>query len=74
MGKSLAKSEKCIRADGNEVTRCDGGDAISTGLIAPAVGNIPYIGWLKMAGWSALLGNQIGSEIGAEVGSVFNDC
>ena len=73
-GKSLAKSEECIRADaGARSQGAMAGTAISTGLIAPAVANIPYIGWLA-AGWSALLGNQIGSEIGAEVGSVFNDC
>ena len=73
-GKSLAKSEECIRADaGARSQGAMAGTAISTGLIAPAVSNIPYIGWLA-AGWSALLGNQIGSEIGAEVGSVFNDC
>ena len=73
-GKHIAKSEECIRADaGARSQGAMAGTAISTGLIAPAVANIPYIGWLA-AGWSALLGNQIGSEIGSEVGSAFNDC
>ena len=49
------------------------GTAISTGVLVPAVMNIPYIGWLA-AGWATLLGQNIGSEIGSEVGSVFNDC
>ena len=49
------------------------GSAITTGLVAPAVINIPYIGWLA-AGWAALLGNKAGETIGSEVGSVFNDC
>ena len=49
------------------------GSAITTGLVAPAVMNIPYIGWLA-AGWAALLGNRAGEAIGSEVGSVFNDC
>ena len=73
-GKHIAKTEECIRADaGARSQGAMAGTAISTGLIAPAVANIPYIGWLA-AGWSALLGNQIGSEIGSEVGSAFNDC
>ena len=49
------------------------GTAISTGVIAPAVMNIPYVGWLA-AGWANLLGQRIGEEAGSKVGSVFNDC
>ena len=41
--------------------------------LAPAVMNIPYIGWLA-AGWATLLGQNVGSTVGSEVGSVFNDC
>ena len=73
-GKSLAKSEECIRADAG--ARCQGamaGTAISAGLVVPAVSGIPYIGWLA-SGWAMLLGNNAGSELGAEIGSVFNDC
>ena len=47
--------------------------ADNTGVIAPAVMNIPYVGWLA-AGWANLLGQRIGEEAGSKVGSVFNDC
>ena len=72
-GKS-AKDVECIVADaGARSQGAMAGTAISTGIIVPAVMNIPYIGWLA-AGWASLLGQNIGSEIGSEVGSVFNDC
>ena len=72
-GKS-AKDVECIVADaGARSQGAMAGTAISTGVIVPAVMNIPYIGWLA-AGWASLLGQNIGSEIGSEVGSVFNDC
>ena len=73
-GKSLAKSEECIRADaGARSQGAMAGTAISAGLIVPAVSSIPYIGWLA-GGWALLLGQQAGSELGSEVGQVFNDC
>jgi len=73
-GKSLAKSEECIRADaGARSQGAMAGTAISAGLIVPAVTSIPYVGWLA-GGWALLLGQKAGSEIGSEVGSVFNDC
>lgn len=73
-GKSLAKSEECIRADaGARSQGAMAGTAISAGLIVPAVTSIPYIGWLA-GGWALLLGQKAGSEIGSEVGQVFNDC
>ena len=72
-GKS-AENVECIVADaGARSQGAMAGTAISTGVIVPAVMNIPYIGWLA-AGWATLLGNQIGETIGSEVGSVFNDC
>ena len=73
-GKSLAKSEECIRADaGARSQGAMAGTAISAGLIVPAVTSIPYIGWLA-GGWALLLGQKAGSELGSEIGSVFNDC
>ena len=73
-GKSLAKSEECIRADaGARSQGAMAGSAIAAGAIVPAVVNIPYIGWL-VGGWALLLGQKAGSEIGSEVGQVFNDC
>ena len=72
-GKS-AKEVECIVADaGARSQGAMAGSAITTGLVAPAVMNIPYIGWLA-AGWAALLGNRAGEAIGSEVGSAFNDC
>ena len=73
-GKSLAKTEECIRADaGARSQGAMAGTAISAGLVVPAVSSIPYIGWLA-GGWALLLGQQAGSEIGSEIGSAFNDC
>ena len=73
-GKSLAKSEECIRADaGARSQGAMAGTAISAGLVVPAVSSIPYVGWLA-GGWALLLGQQAGSEIGSEIGSTFNDC
>jgi|TARA_B100002019_G_scaffold272822_1_gene268368 hypothetical protein len=72
-GKS-AKDIECIVADaGARSQGAMAGSAITTGVVAPAVMGIPYIGWLA-AGWATLLGNQIGETIGSEVGSAFNDC
>jgi len=73
-GKTLAKSEECIRADaGARSQGAMAGSAIAAGAIVPAVVNIPYVGWL-VGGWALLLGQKVGSDVGSEVGSVFNDC
>ena len=73
-GKSLAKSEECIRADaGARSQGAMAGTAISAGVVVPAVASIPYIGWLA-SGWALLLGQKAGETIGSEVGSTFNDC
>ena len=46
-----AESIECIVADaGARSQGAMAGSAITTGLVAPAVINIPYIGWLA-AGW-----------------------
>ena len=72
-GKS-ADDIECIVADaGARSQGAMAGTAISTGVIAPAVMNIPYVGWLA-AGWANLLGQRVGEEAGSKVGSVFNDC
>ena len=72
-GKS-AKDIECIVADaGARSQGAMAGQAISTGLLAPAVMNIPYVGWLA-AGWVNLLGQSAGESVGSQVGSVFNDC
>ena len=72
-GKS-AKDVECIVADaGARSQGAMAGTAISTGVLVPAVMNIPYIGWLA-AGWATLLGKQAGETIGSEIGSAFSDC
>ena len=72
-GKS-AKDVECIVADaGARSQGAMAGTAISTGLLAPAVVNIPYIGWLA-AGWVNLLGQNIGSSAGSLVNSAISDC
>jgi len=73
-GKTLAKSEECIRADaGARSQGAMAGSAIAAGVAVPALVNIPYIGWLA-GGWALLLGQKAGSELGSEIGTVFNDC
>ena len=72
-GKS-AKDVECIVADaGARSQGAMAGSAVATGVLVPAVINIPYIGWLA-AGWAALLGNNIGSEAGSIVNSAISDC
>ena len=72
-GKS-AKDIECIVADaGARSQGAMAGSAVATGVLVPAVVNIPYIGWLA-AGWAALLGNNIGSEAGSMVNSTISDC
>jgi len=72
-GKS-AKDIECIVADaGARSQGAMAGTAISTGLLAPAVMNIPYVGWLA-AGWVNLLGQNVGSAAGSQVNSMISDC
>ena len=73
-GKLTAKDAECLVADaGARSQGAMAGSAVATGVVVPAVMNVPYIGWLA-AGWATLLGNNIGSEVGSQVGGVFNDC
>jgi len=72
-GKS-AKDIECIVADaGARSQGAMAGTAISTGLLAPAVMNVPYVGWLA-AGWVNLLGQNVGSAAGSQVNSLISDC
>ena len=72
-GKS-AKDVECLVADaGARSQGAMAGTAISTGILAPAVMNIPYVGWLA-AGWVNLLGQNIGSAAGSQVNSLISDC
>ena len=72
-GKSASDIE-CIVADaGARSQGAMAGTAISTGLLAPAVMNIPYIGWLA-AGWANLIGQRVGEAAGSQVNSMISDC
>jgi len=72
-GKS-AEDIECIVADaGARSQGAMAGTAISTGLLAPAVINIPYIGWLA-AGWANLIGQRAGEAAGSQVNSMISDC
>jgi len=72
-GKS-AKDIECIVADaGARSQGAMAGSAVASGVLVPAVINIPYVGWLA-AGWAALLGNNIGSSAGSLVNSAISDC
>ena len=72
-GKS-AKDVECSVADaGARSQGAMAGSAVATGVLVPAVINIPYIGWLA-AGWAALLGQNIGSAAGSQVNSMISDC
>ena len=72
-GKS-AKDIECIVADaGARSQGAMAGSAVASGVLVPAVINIPYVGWLA-AGWASLLGNNIGSSAGSLVNSAISDC
>ena len=72
-GKNV-KDVECIVADaGARSQGAMAGSAVASGVLVPAVINIPYIGWLA-AGWAALLGNNIGSSAGSLVNSAISDC
>ena len=72
-GKSAGDVE-CIVADAGERSQgAMAGTAISTGLLATDVMNIPYVGWLA-AGWVNLLGQNIGSAAGSQVNSMISYC
>ena len=72
-GKS-AKEVECLIADaGARSQGAMAGTALASGLAAPALASIPYVGWLA-GGWALLLGQQVGETIGSEVGLAFNDC
>ena len=74
LGKTGGASAECIAADaGARSQGAMAGTAISTGLLAPAVMNIPYVGWLA-AGWVNLLGQNVGSAAGSQVNSMISDC
>ena len=74
LGKSGGVNAECIAADaGARSQGAMAGSAVATGVLAPAVMNIPYVGWLA-AGWATLLGQNIGSAAGSQINSFISDC
>ena len=63
----------CIKTEGaGEST----GRLIGTSIgaqAAPAVSQIPVVGWLA-AGWVAMFGGNKGADVGGEIAKSFNDC
>ena len=73
-GKLTAEQIACIEAAGGG--RSSGalvGGSVATGVLVPAVVNIPYVGWLA-AGWMTLLGTEMGGTVGAEVATTIKGC
>jgi hypothetical protein len=73
-GKLSAEQIACIEAAGGG--RSSGalvGGSVATGVLVPAVVNIPYVGWLA-AGWMTLLGTEMGGTVGAEVATTIKGC
>ena len=73
-GKINAATLECIKAEGGgESAGATVGASVAGGLIAPALVNIPYVGWLA-AGWVTLFGQKQGAQIGAELATIGKDC
>ena len=73
-GKLSAEELACIEAAGGG--RSSGalvGGSVATGVLVPAVVNIPYVGWLA-AGWMTLLGTDVGGTVGAEIATTIKGC
>ena len=76
-GKKTALSKKtieCIEAAGSgRGTGKIVGSSIAAGTVAPAVANIPFIGWVA-AGFATMFGGDKGGDIGAELATDYADC
>ena len=71
-GKATAQQVECIEAvGGGKQTGRVVGTSIGTAA-APAVVNIPFVGWLA-AGWIAMFGGNQGAEIGGNMASELAD-
>jgi len=69
--KEYRKSEACIKAIGSaEGTGRIVGTSVGASA-APALTNIPYIGWVA-AGWVAMFGGNQGAEIGGNMAQDLN--
>ena len=74
VGKLTAKKIECIKAEGGgESTGAMVGASVASGVLAPAVVGIPYIGWLA-AGWATMLGQKQGAALGGSIATMMSDC
>ena len=73
-GKSIAKTEACIKAVGGGE---QSGRLVGTSVgaaAAPALSGIPFVGWLA-SGWVAMFGGNQGAEIGGNMAKgLSKDC
>ena len=70
-GDAVARSEACIKAIGSaEGTGRLVGTSIGASA-APALSNIPFIGWVA-AGWVAMFGGNQGADIGGNMAEDLN--
>ena len=73
-GKLTAKKLECIKAEGGgESTGAMVGASVASGVIAPALTGIPYIGWLA-AGWATMFGQKQGAQIGGDIATMIANC
>ncbi len=72
-GKLTAQDIACIEAagGGRSSGAIVGGSAAAAA--APSLIAIPYVGWLA-AGWTTLLGTQVGGNLGAGAASIIKGC
>lgn len=68
------KTIACIEASGSgRGTGTIVGSSIAAGTVAPALANIPFIGWVA-AGFATMFGADKGGDIGAELATTYADC
>lgn len=73
-GKLSAEALECIKAEGGgESTGAMVGASVATGVVAPALVGIPYVGWLA-AGWATMFGQKQGADIGGKLATIVNGC
>jgi len=73
MGKSNARSEECIKAEGGgESNGALVGASLGTAA-SPFLVGIPYVGWLA-AGWAVMICQDMGSSVGGEIASTIKGC
>ena len=69
-----AKTVACIEAAGSgRGTGKVVGSSIAAGTVAPALSNIPFVGWVA-AGFVTMFGADKGGDIGADLSTSYAGC